>query len=136
MEFNNRSFPDIFPDGCPPNNSNHEKIKVYRLVEKEIISENDFKSFTELGRDAQDSKNPFIEFGLSVNTDYEELKKVWRGNPGLKRKFKKICKGFTYICTGTIKATPSKAQQHHHTWWIYKEINPCNFFDIVEEVNN
>lgn len=135
MDFKNRTYPDIFPNECPPTDSKHEKIQVYRLVKKDIISEEDFKSFIEMGRDARDPKNPFIEYGLSVNTNYDELRKSWRGNPGLKRNFKNICVGLTYLCTGCIKATPSKFQKHHHTWWIYKEVNPCNFFKLVPEVN-
>ncbi|ENJ9655628.1 hypothetical protein FDB88_11870 [Clostridium sporogenes] len=130
MKFINRSFPNIFPDGCPPEDSKHIRLKVYRLSEKDSITKDDFKSFKEKGIDKRDPKNPFIEYGLSVNTNYNELRRCWRGNPGLKRRFKKICSGITYECTGLVKATPSNYQKSHHTWWVYKEVDPSNFFKI------
>lgn len=131
MNFENRTFPDTFPKGCPPEDSMNNRLIVYRLIRGETITKDDFKSFKELGRDARGQKYPFIEYGLSVNTSYEELRKCWRGNPGLKKMFKNIGTGLTYECTGKVKATPSKAQKCHHTWWIYKEVDPSNFFQIV-----
>lgn len=130
MRFNNRNYPKSFPEGCPPEEATEHRIKVYRLVENNIIINNDFKSLKELGRDARLEKYPFIEYGLSVNKSYEELKKCWRGTPGLKKKFKNIASGITYECTGVIQYTPTKIQNNHYTWWVYEEVKPEIFFKI------
>lgn len=130
MNFENRTYPRCFPEGCPPEDAINIRLKVYRLIEGDIIVDNDFKSFKELGKDVRSNNYPFIEYGLSVNTNYDELKKVRKAVPGLKKKFKNIGSGMTYECSGVVKATPNGRQKNHHTWWIYKEINPKNFFRI------
>lgn len=132
MKYKNRSYPDFFPEGCPPEYAEQKKVHVYRLVSGERITIDDFKSLKELGRDARSQKHPFIEYGVSVNVDYEELMKCWRSTPSLKKKCKNICEGNIYECSGAVAFTPSETtpQKHHHTWWIYKEIDPSNFFSI------
>lgn len=130
MKFNNRSYPKSFPEGCPPEDAKELRIKVYRLIENDMLTKNDFKSFKELGRDARSEKYPFIEYGLSVNKNYDELRRCWRGTPGLKKKFKNIASGITYECTGKLKYTPTKGQNNHYTWWVYNEVNPENFFEV------
>lgn len=130
MSEKKRDYPDFFPHGCPPKDAKPMEIKVYRLIKKGNISKKDFKSFIEEGRDIRNPEFPFVEYGLSVNTKYEEIKKSWRGNPALKRKFKNIASGITYKDTGVVKPTPSKAQKSHYTWWLCKDASPENYFQI------
>ncbi|WP_077356116.1 hypothetical protein [Virgibacillus halodenitrificans] len=123
-------YPKFFPDGCPPEDAEPMELKVYRLVKEDKISKDDFKSFFEEGRDARNPKLPYVEYGLSVNTKYEEIKKYWRGNPALKKKFRNVASGLTYKYTGVVKPTPSKAQRNHYTWWLCKDASPENYFLI------
>lgn len=127
---NNNQYPDFFPDGCPPNDAESMEIKVYRLVKGDKITKSDFMSFYEEGRDARSPIFPYIEFGLSVNSEYDELKKYWRGSPALKKKFKQIASGLTHKNTGVVKPTPSKMQKSHYTWWLYKDAKPEKYFNI------
>lgn len=129
-EKDERGYPDHFPDGCPPENAKPMEIKVYRLIKGEKIDNTDFKSFFEEGLDARSPKFPFMEYGLSVNPNYDELKTYWRGNGALKKRFKNIGGGITYKQTGVVKPTPTKQQKNHHTWWLAKEAKPESYFTI------
>lgn len=124
-------YPDIFPNGCPPGDAKTMELEVYRLVESNQIGEKDFKSFIEEGRDHRNPKHPFVEYGLSVNPDCEELIKHWRSVGALKKKYKNIASGITYKDTGVVKFTPSRVQKNHHTWWLFKNALPENYFKIV-----
>lgn len=127
---NKNQYPDFFPNGCPPNDAAPLELKVYRLVKGDKIAKSDFKSFFEEGRDARHPKFPYIEYGLSVNTDYEEIKKYWRGSPALRKQFKNLATGVTYERTGVVKSTPTKMQKNHHTWWLCTNATPENYFII------
>lgn len=131
MNNKRHEYPDFFPEGCPPNDAQPIELKVYRLVKEDKISNSDFKSFIEEGRDSRNPKFPFVEYGLSVNNEYDEIRKYWRGNPALKKKYKNIASGITYKYTGVVKSTPSRIQQNHYTWWLYKNVSPENYFKIV-----
>lgn len=131
MDDEKKKYPDIFPDGCPPEDSEPMELEVYRMIKGDIVTSDDFKSFIELGIDKEDPKNPFIQYGLSVNRSYEEMYYYWRGSPALKKKFKNIAKGKIYKESGVVKPTPSKKQSNHFTWWLYKGVNPVKDFEIV-----
>lgn len=131
MNQKGHEYPDFFPDGCPPKEAQPVELKVYRLVKEDKISKSDFKSFIEEGRDARNPKFPYVEYGLSVNTEYEEIRRYWRGNAALKKKFKNIASGVTYKYTGVVKSTPSRIQKNHYTWWLCKNVSPENYFKIV-----
>lgn len=130
MSVKKRTYPESFPEGCPPKESQECRLKVYRLTKGEIVTEQDFKSYKDLGINKVLKEYPFAEYGLSVYTSYEELKKVCRSTPSLKKKFKNIASGTTYECTGVVQKTPLKNQETHYTWWVCKGINPSNFFCI------
>lgn len=124
-------YPDFFPNGCPPGDAETKELEAYRLVENDQICEKDFKSLIEVGRNQRHPKYPFMEYGLSINLNYEELIKHWRSVPGLKKKYKNIAFGITYKDTGVVKSTPSRTQKNHHTWWLFKNALPEDYFKIV-----
>ena len=131
MRFENRSFSDIFPEGCPPEEANHEKIKVYRMVKDKVLTEEDFKSHVELGLSYRPTKNPpFGEYGVSVNPNSQELINYAKSVPYLRRTFKYIAGGYTYICTGVVCSVGSRNQPSHHNWWLYKQATPHKYFKI------
>lgn len=80
-----KKYPDFFPIGCPSSDAVSDEKNVYRLIKTDKIDKSDFLSFMEEGKDARHPSFPFIEYGISVNTDFEELKKYWRGSPALKK---------------------------------------------------
>jgi hypothetical protein len=123
-------YPEFFPEGCPPEDAQPMEIMVYRLIKGESIDNEDFKSFFELGRDARHPTFPFIEYGISINTDYQELKSYWRGSGALKKAYKNIGAGITQKNNGVIKYTPTKQQKSHHTWWLNKAAKPEDYFMI------
>lgn len=130
---NNRKYPDFFPEHCPPVDALDHEVKVYRLIVGEEVDSTDFKSQHELGklkRITSESPDFFKKFGLSVNMEFSELESVWRGNPFLKKRFKNIASGITYKDYGVIKCTPSKLQKNHHTWWLFEDANPDEYFEI------
>ncbi|MBV4422385.1 hypothetical protein [Clostridium tyrobutyricum] len=134
MIFNNRHYPKFFPKGCPPAQAEQKKVKVYRLVEKENITQKDFKSYVELGNKFNPTRNPkYGEYALSVNTNYDELCNSVKSVPYLKKRFKYIATGQTYICTGVVCHDKSKNQPSHHDWWLYEEALPHKYFKIVSK---
>lgn len=126
-----KKYPDFFPIGCPPSDAVSDEKNVYRLIKTDKIDKSDFLSFMEEGKDARHPSFPFIEYGISVNTDFEELKKYWRGSPALKKMFNNIASGTTCKNSGVIKATPTRNQLHHHTWWLCEGASPEKFFKKV-----
>ena len=71
-----KQFSKIYPKGFPPTEAISEKLFVYRLIKGFVPEEDDFKSFVELGRNVKSDKYPFIEYGLSVNTEYAVFGKL------------------------------------------------------------
>lgn len=133
MKFENRSYPDIFPPDCPPVEAKHEKITVYRMVKDKVLTPDDFKSYVELGIRCRPTKNPkYGEYAISVNPNYEELDKQRRAVGYLKKTFKYIAIGDTYLCTGVVCIDKSKNQPSHHEWWLFKEAVPHKYFKVVE----
>jgi hypothetical protein len=130
LSHNKELYPDFFPEGCPPIDAKPIEVKVYRLIKGDKIDNTDFKSFIELDLDHRSTKFPFVEYGISVNTNYDELRKNWRGTGALKKKFKNIGSGITFESTGVVKPTPTKPQKHHHTWWLFKGGEPESYFVI------
>lgn len=129
----NKNYPNFFPKGCPPQDAIENEIEIFRLIQGDVVSKDDFKSQYELGKAnnvTPESKLYFNKYGLSVNTNQAELEKMWRGNPHLKKKIKNIAKGITYKDTGVIKSTPSNGQKHHHTWWLCLNAAPEDYFEI------
>ena len=104
---------------------------IYRIIKGDTILNEDFKSYIEMGKSNTSQQYPFIEYGISVNTNLEELKKAKRSIGALK-KFKNIAVGKTYKYTGVVQLTPSNIQPNHHTWWLYKDVYPETFFSIID----
>ncbi|GAA0435383.1 hypothetical protein GCM10008983_09950 [Lentibacillus halophilus] len=126
-----RQYPDFFPVGCPPSDAKPMEIRVYRLVQGNTITKEDFKSFIEEGRNGSNPKFSFTEYGLSVNLKHEELRNYRRAVPALRKKFKNIAYGITYKDKGVVKSTPSAKQENHYTWWLCKDAEPESDFFIL-----
>lgn len=134
MKHCKKRFPENFPEECPPEKAKIEKIYVYRLIKGDNPEENDFKSFIDMKKKFNvNKKYPFIEYGISVFTDYKELNNMRLGSILLKKNYKSLAGGYTYLCTGVIQYTPGKTRNFSHvTWWLYRNINPANYFKKVE----
>ncbi|MCB2305633.1 hypothetical protein LGL08_00190 [Clostridium estertheticum] len=133
FEFENKNYPEFFPQDCPPKGAVQEEIRAYRFVKDKLLVVDDFKCHVELKlKYTTSNKYPYAEYGISVNTNIEEMYSYLKMSPVMRKKFKYIAVGKTYICTGKIKPTPGKIQPSHHSWYLYKESVPHKYFKLVE----
>lgn len=112
------TWPDYFPDNCPPANAQPTtSALVFLFIRKGQPTADDFRSYKE--KNPQNSfRNPCKACGLSVFTDRDD-ERIYRDKiPGFRRR--RLVQGRLKKRDGLIKSTPSTIPSHH-TWWIPKE---------------
>jgi len=125
-----KTFPDFFPENCPPSDAIEKNINVFRYIENKPPSDDDFKSYYELNPVKHEGR---VEaYGLSVVSNLESAKNSLNLNPGLRRKYKFIAKGTVTPDSGVIKNTPSQKQKYHMTWWLYQGVKPASNFTVCD----
>lgn len=131
------TYPTHFPEGCPPPESDIASGEIYRFIKKnhQVPMPEDFLSW----REENPNKELFVGMtecqacGLSVYTSFSEVKILKPIVPKLRKM--KIAKGILAGSMGRIKNTPSSTSKLHHTWWILKDSNPWEYFEIIETSN-
>ena len=120
-------FPDYFPEGCPPQDAKFMQIDVYRYTKRnDVLHEEDFRSYHQMGKKFEDPEKHILSFGLSVLSDEAECK-----NGLLLPKTRKQYGGYArgrVADVGTAKATPSKRAPSHHTLWLFVDAKPLEHF--------
>lgn len=124
-------YPDYFPENCPPNDCETTNKLLYRFCKGDIVCENDFLSYFQLGK----KFNDIIGYGLSMLSSLEEAKNYLLLSPKLikDKKFKSIAKGYTES-DGVWKHTPTNKFASHVTWWLKDGAEPWKRFEIVEDL--
>ncbi len=119
------TFPEDWPEGCPPADATDASGEVFRMARMNPPTDDDFKSFTELGIERGD---PILCRGVSVfvlQTDAEHAA----------RKFRNMGKILT---RGVLLAEHGKSKQtgkpSHTTWWPYIEVNRLSLFAVIGTV--
>ena len=122
-------------DLCPKENQHVEYKEVYRAIKNitELKVEDFLPWNVEYANQRKTFKNQFKqpEYGMSVFTDLDSLKKTVARFPGLDEKTKAFAKGFTTIKRGI---SLKESDQHHVDYFLYDYENnsPKDDFRIVE----
>ena len=125
-------WPDYFPENCPPENAQAAFGQVYRLVDNDPPTPDDFQSWREQHPNEQCPKTvtECQACGLSVFTSISDIEVAQRKVRRLRNK--KIAVGNLTIELGQILPTPSQnTGQSHHTWWIPNDTKPWTIFHVI-----
>lgn len=110
-------WPDFFPGDCPPSDALLPNHQVYRFVGSFPPQPTDFKSHKERWPSRDFGEQECKACGLSVFTDFEDIRVARSHVPGMAKKHI-VCFGIDNA-EGLIKATPATSHygRSHHTWW-------------------
>lgn len=126
------TWPDSFPDACPPSDAEVASGSFYRLVDSDPPTQRDFMNHHELlaaGRfRSRFWPDDCIAAGLSVFGDVADAQKT-RAAVGPLRK-KKIAVG-EITGAGRMKHTPRHSKCTHHTWWRTADDAAWEGFEVV-----
>ncbi|MGA9379022.1 MAG: hypothetical protein WBV73_09660 [Phormidium sp.] len=125
-------WPEHFPSDCPPENAKNAFGEVYRLINHDSPSPDDFRSWREENRNKQcpEGMTECQVCGISVFTDKADADRVIKRIPRFRRA--KPALGQLTAELGVILHTPSRLSQSHHTWWIPVGAEPWTVFKIVD----
>lgn len=139
-------WPSHVPNECPPDSAEVPNGVVFRTVANNPPKPSDFLAYIEEHPDGVYAVMPhpihgvssrFRASGVSVSRDYAHATKLAIGQrdriPALRNA--KIASGELTAAMGAVKATPSKANPSHVTWWIPLGVNPCDAFIVVNELD-
>ncbi len=125
-------WPDYFPENCPPETAQPALVKVYRFIDSDFPTPEDFRSWREQNPDliCPTGLTECQACGLSVFTSEEGVRIARKRIPALRKKKAAIATLTPNL--GLILNTPSKRTGNtHHTWWIPVGIEPWTLFQVV-----
>jgi hypothetical protein len=122
------TFPDGWPEGCPPDDVEAAAGIVFRLVKSNPHEETDFRTHHESGK--LPNAPPCLRCGLSVFRSREDAEHQHRAYPKLG---KYIATGELQAEHGVTKLTEGR-QPTHTTWWFYEGVDRRAIFVSVEEI--
>lgn len=121
------SWPDFFPDACPPVEADLATGTVLRLVANDPPSPDDFRPWcVENGRLAK--TKPCESCSLSVYGLLEDVRRMQKRVPG--QRPKAVAQGELNSEMGLTKPTPHK-KDSHLSWWIPEGVDPAPAFRVV-----
>lgn len=130
------TWPDNYPDKCPPVCAVNVSGKVIRLTNRSNPKSKDFCSYYEQNPNHNWGEQSCQARGLSVYTSEEEYKYAISVVPALKRK--KVCIAELSPKDGVIASTPSTNNPRHKTYWpllsneqLSEIFKPLNFEEVV-----
>jgi hypothetical protein len=116
------AFPTWFPRGCPPPGAENAEGVVYRIVRNGPLTEDDFKSYHELGQGL--AINACRRCGVSVFASLARARHRLELSPRLG----------TAIARGVLDASAGKAKltdwrSGHIEWWAYAAVTRHSYFE-------
>ena len=129
------TWPDFYPEDCPPAEAEPASGTVYRLVKHDPARAEDFKSAFEGNPRGAIKKETVNIYGLSVHRDISDSERLERHerlkNRARKYKNRQIAEGNLNPALGMIQHTPSNKYKSHHTWWVPVEAKPWTVFNVM-----
>jgi len=126
------TWPDYFPDDCPPGDAQVADGEVYRLVSQNPPLNTDFRPRVIEQTNGEYSSNLCKACGLSVFRDLSDIEETRRYSGALKNKI--VAKGTLIPEAGVLKTTPNarRGGKTHSTWWVPDEFDPTHLFQVIE----
>ena len=107
----NITWPDFFPEDCPPNDATLASGRAYRFVRRNPPESSDFQPYRKTGQrydgDACEAS------ALSILREISDVRHMQRAVPGFRSR--QVAVGDLRV--GVVKYTPGRTQSHHG-WWL------------------
>ena len=129
------AWPSYFPpEGCPPQSAKPPHGRVYRLLKKGVVTEEEFVSKKQKQPDRV-FENDCLACGLSCAVSKDGVKKLKKRFKGWSSSKVKIASAILPEECGVIKHTGklSDAVDDHHTLWVCDSYEIYSFFSIEPE---
>ncbi|MGM3305219.1 hypothetical protein ACSQ6I_04400 [Anabaena sp. WFMT] len=129
-------WPDHFPEGCPPETAQPVFGNVYRLVDNNPSTYEDFRSWREqnINQPCPEGITECQACGLSIFTSEQGIRTALNRVPRLRKK--KIAAANLTADFGVILNTPARnTGTNHHTWWIPSNQQPWKKFEIISDAS-
>src|SRR5437016_1558986 len=123
------SFPATWPADCPPSDSADADAFVFRAVNHDPPTADDFLSYIEEGKTVRDPAKRCQASGISVQGSLAAARHHRAVFPGL---YSCIAQGALKPAHGKLKATPNKRFPEHQTWWPFEGVVRERAFAVVE----
>ena len=123
------SWPDYFPDDCPPQDSEPASGEVYRLVKSNPPTEDDFEDYVNLYPERDFRERECRACGLSVFRDVEDASNLRDRVPAMRGHL--VARGKLNSELGRMKHTPGR-RQSHFTWWVPVGVECHRFFSVFQ----
>jgi hypothetical protein len=124
-----RGFPGDWPPGCPPADAVAAHAVVYRTVQADPPTTDDFVTYRELGKrvsPGQECKAASLSVFLNEKDALHHREAFrWKGNARL------IAKGQLTADCGVTRPTPSNRYPSHLSWWPYEGVDRSAVFTVV-----
>lgn len=125
------SWPDFFPECCPPEDSDEAQGEIYRLVYGNKPIESSFICH-KLLYPQKKFPNVCMACGLSISKTQVDVITSRKRVPSLKHRKIVVAKLEDKI--GNIKNTSTRQMKNHYTWWIPEDVEcPWNHFVDIED---
>lgn len=119
------NFPENWPSDCPPHDVVDAEGDVFRIVNHDPPTDDDFLTHFEAG--AFPTRPACLRCGLSVHRILADAIHTKTKYPKIGSR---IAKGTLAIEHGTTKQT---GQASHTTWWVYEGVNRASIFVLIPE---
>ncbi|MFM0596069.1 hypothetical protein [Paraburkholderia dilworthii] len=128
------SWPDHFPEQCPPSHATDLSGSTFRFINKRQPTEYDFTSHYERLPGGDWAGQECKARGLSVLRTYDDCVTMREGVPALRRKHLAVANVAAPV--GVVATTPSANCVGHCTWW--RNVSPAEaakHFSLLTESN-
>jgi hypothetical protein len=128
------TWPEWFPENCPPATAAPATGTFYRLVEEETVTRDDFRSVRELLRLGLKSRQYWSDeeesnaVACSVHAVIDDAEKTRKSIGALKNR--RIAQG-EIDGDGRVLHTPSRLTHSHHSWWRPVDDEAWQTFEVV-----
>ena len=125
-------WPDCFPPDCLPNDAKKPCDRVYRLIQQDSATADDFLTVRQLypNRQFLDSDKECRSCALSVFNSRDDV--TVNRRTGRFKNMKVAVANFTPD-SGRIKHTPSPGTKNsHHSWWVPVNVEALTLFEAVD----
>ena len=123
------TWPDFFPEGCPPAEAMPATGVVLRVVASDPPTAQDFIAWC-VEHGGLSKNQPCKSCGVSVFDDMDDVRHLQRRVPAYRDR--PIAKGDLQESMGVTKPTPSSARRSHRSWWLPDGIDPSSAFRVIE----
>lgn len=127
MEFDQEMI-ECLNGTCPPEDAEAANCTIYRAVQNNPPDDRDFLSYVREGK-VSAAKAKCDDWGLSVWCDMDAVEHARDVIPHFQERY--IAAGEMGDGHGVLKASPSRKQARHFTFWNYANVKLSGAFEVV-----